>query len=171
MAFRLTLILFLLTSLAASSAAQTVKTHYNRRNPELVILELGRRISESLAESFAEKLEVIDSDLAKAAAQGAGYAPSLNMAVSEARTFGAAVGSDFFVLVDAQTPSAFAVDRRNLFRLLCFDISREFPNRPAVEISRHQGAGSNSGSSRKTSAQDNVGQQDGRPFDPGCSQG
>ena len=103
MAFRLTLILFILTSLAASSAAQTI----NRRTKIAVLQisdsELGRRISESFAESFAEKLEVVDSDLAKAAAQGAGYAPSLNMAVSEARTFGAAVGSDFFVLVDAQT--------------------------------------------------------------------
>ena len=103
MAFRLTLILFLLASLAALNAAQTP----NRRTTIAVIQvndsELGQRLSKSLAEGFAEKLDVMDADLARAAAQGAGYAPSLNMAVSEAQTFGAAVGSDFFVLVDAQT--------------------------------------------------------------------
>ena len=50
------------------------------------------------AESFlAADLDVLDPDLARAAAQGAGHAPSLNMAVSEARTFGSAIGSDFFV--------------------------------------------------------------------------
>lgn len=104
MAFRLTFILLLLTSLAAPSAAQTV----NRRTSIAVILvsdsELGRRISESFAHSFgAENLDVLDLDLARAAAHGAGYAPSLNMAVSEARTFGSVIGTDFFVLVDAQT--------------------------------------------------------------------
>lgn len=104
MAFRLTLILFLLPSLAAPSAAQTI----NKRTSIAVILvsdsDLGRRISESFAESFsAENLDVLDLGLARAAAHGAGYAPSLNMAVSEARTFGSVIGTDFFVLVDAQT--------------------------------------------------------------------
>lgn len=104
MAFRLTFILFVLASLAAPSAAQTI----NKRTSIALILvsetELGRRISESVAESFgAENLDVLDLDLAKAAAHGAGYAPSLNMAVSEARTFGSVIGTDFFVLVDAQT--------------------------------------------------------------------
>jgi len=102
MVFRLSLLLALFTALAAATPAQP------RRTTIATVLlnnsELERRVSELYSEGFqAADLDVLDTDLAMAAAKGAGYAPSLNMAVSEARTFGSVVGSDFFVLIDAQT--------------------------------------------------------------------
>ena len=66
--------------------------------------QLGRKASEILAATLrSEQISVFDSDLARAAARGAGYTPSLNMSVGDAQTFGAAIGSDFYVLGDAQT--------------------------------------------------------------------
>jgi TonB family protein len=75
---------------------------------------VGRQSSDLLAKLLArDEVQVLDSDQAQAAALGAGYAPSLNMATSEARILGAAMGSDYFVLGDAQTlrrsPSSGAV--------------------------------------------------------------
>ncbi|HXL80784.1 MAG TPA: energy transducer TonB [Pyrinomonadaceae bacterium] len=48
-------------------------------------------------------LEIFDRDQARAAARGSGYAGSLNLSLNEARNLGAVLGSDFFVLGDAQT--------------------------------------------------------------------
>lgn len=66
---------------------------------------VGRQFSDLLATKLLahDEVKVLDSDQAHAAAIGSGYAPSLNMATSEARILGAAMGSDFFVLGDAQT--------------------------------------------------------------------
>ena len=66
---------------------------------------VGRRSSESLTAKLREHgdILILDADQTRAAAKGAGYAPSLNMANAEARTLGAVMGSDFFVLGDAQT--------------------------------------------------------------------
>ena len=102
MVFRLSFLLVLFTALAAAAPTQP------RRTTIAIVLinnsELERRVSELYLEGFqAADLDVLDTDLAMAAAKGAGYAPSLNMAVSEARTFGSVVGSDFFVLIEAQT--------------------------------------------------------------------
>ncbi len=105
MKFRVTLLLFLIASLAGSVAAQKEK----KKRISIAVLsmndsELGRRVSEFHRNNFkTADLEVLDSDLVRAAAQGAGYTPATNMAVIEARTFGAVIGSDFYVLVDAQT--------------------------------------------------------------------
>jgi TonB family protein len=104
MVFRLSLLLVLFAALAASASAQSRE----RRTTIAAVLlnnsQLERHVSELYAGSFlAADLDVLDPDLASAAAQGAGYKPSLNMAVSEARTFGSVIGSDFFVLIDAQT--------------------------------------------------------------------
>lgn len=105
MKFRATLLLFLVASLAGSAAAQKA----TEKRISIAILSIndsgmGRRLSEFYRDSFqSADLEVLDSDLVRAAASGAGYTPSTNMAVMEARTFGAVIGSDFFVLVDAQT--------------------------------------------------------------------
>lgn len=49
------------------------------------------------------KLQLIDSELSNAAAQGVGYSGSLNMSVSEARDLGAAMDADFYIIGDAQT--------------------------------------------------------------------
>jgi TonB family protein len=46
---------------------------------------------------------LLDHDLARAAARGAGYAGSLNMSLNEARNLGAVLGCDFFILGDTQT--------------------------------------------------------------------
>jgi len=48
-------------------------------------------------------VEIFDRDQARAAARGAGYAGSLNLSLNEARNLGAVLGSDLFVLGDAQT--------------------------------------------------------------------
>jgi TonB family protein len=66
---------------------------------------LGRLAAEKLAANLKSQsgLTVLDGDQARAAARGAGYTGSLNLSVSEARDLGAALGCDFFVLVDAQS--------------------------------------------------------------------
>lgn len=104
MAFRLALLFVLTLTLASATSAQSLE-----RRTTIAVLSfgdsgVGHQASESLAARFRSAgLRVLDSDLAMAAAQGAGYSPSLNMAVAEARTFGAVIGSDFYVLGDAQT--------------------------------------------------------------------
>jgi TonB family protein len=104
MKFHVTLLLFLVASLAGSAAAQKADKRISIAVLSMNNSEMGRRVSEFYRTSFqSADLEVLDSDLVRAAAQGAGYTPSTNMAVTEARTFGAVIGSDFYVLVDAQT--------------------------------------------------------------------
>lgn len=104
MFFRLTLLLLLVSTFNLSGSAQS-----QERRTTIAVLSfgdsgLGRTASETLAAGLrSEGLQVLDSDQARAAARGAGYAPSLNMAVPEARTFGAVIGSDFYILGDAQT--------------------------------------------------------------------
>jgi TonB family protein len=46
---------------------------------------------------------LVDDDLARTAARGAGFNGSLNLTVAEARDLGAAIGCEFFVIGDAQT--------------------------------------------------------------------
>ena len=95
------LLFLLLTTLVA----QTVS-----RPTSLTILDFG---NSSFAAKAADKLRdglkslsvvtVLDSDLGRAAAKGAGYAGSLNMMLTEARDLGAALSSDFYLIGDAQT--------------------------------------------------------------------
>jgi len=56
-----------------------------------------------LAFKSAKDIFVSDMELSRAASKGTGYAGSLNMSIGEARDLGAALGSDFYVLGDAQT--------------------------------------------------------------------
>ena len=53
-------------------------------------------------ENYRE-FEIVDPDLAIAAAHGAGFDGSLNMTLTEARDLGAAIGCDFFIVGNAQT--------------------------------------------------------------------
>jgi TonB family protein len=81
----------------------------------VAVLELGStptaaRVSERVAKLLSEagargglKLSVLDRDMTRAAARGAGYAGSLNMTTAEARSLGASVGCDFYLTGDAQT--------------------------------------------------------------------
>ncbi|CAN5821999.1 hypothetical protein BH20ACI3_BH20ACI3_27690 [soil metagenome] len=66
---------------------------------------IGGRASETLAtnlESVPELL-ILDRDQASTAEKGAGQIASLNMSLQEARGLGAAIGSDFYIVGDAQT--------------------------------------------------------------------
>lgn len=60
----------------------------------------GRLRKQFSRSNFAQ---VLDPDLALAAARGAGYAGSLNLSVEEAHDLGAAIGCDYLLLADAQT--------------------------------------------------------------------
>jgi TonB family protein len=62
---------------------------------------LSERIEKALA--IEPAILLIDRDLARTAAQGFGYSGSLNLTLTEARDLGAAIGSDFFLVGDAQT--------------------------------------------------------------------
>ena len=64
----------------------------------------SERVGKLLAESRAGlRVALIDRDMARSAARGAGYAGSLNMTLAEARSLGASIGCDFYVTGDAQT--------------------------------------------------------------------
>jgi len=69
----------------------------------------GARASEKVRQALLDRTAVangivlIDRNLAMAAARGAGFQGSLNLAVAEARDIGAAIGCDFFVIGDADT--------------------------------------------------------------------
>lgn len=79
----------------------------------VAVLELGasataarasERVAKLLAGSRAGvRLALLDRDMARAAARGAGYEGSLNMTLAEARSLGASIGCDFYVTGDAQT--------------------------------------------------------------------
>jgi TonB family protein len=66
---------------------------------------VGRRTADTLANSLGTvpELKIVDRDLTRSAAKGAGYSGSLNMTLAEAHDLGAALGSDFYILGDAQT--------------------------------------------------------------------
>ena len=51
----------------------------------------------------AGEFVILDSDMATAAARGAGFQGSLNLTTQEARDLGAAIGCEFFFIGDAQT--------------------------------------------------------------------
>jgi TonB family protein len=69
----------------------------------------GVRAAEKVRQTFvghpnqAKEFVVVDSDLATAAARGAGFEGSLNLTTQEARDIGAAIGCEFVFLGDAQT--------------------------------------------------------------------
>ena len=107
------LLAFILFSSVFSSAARV-----NQRPIRIAVLDFGasgRRFADRLAETIATEarktrdktesndLLVIDRDQARAAALGAGYRGSLNMALQEARDLGSAIGCDFFFAGDAET--------------------------------------------------------------------
>ncbi len=66
---------------------------------------IGRLASEALGANLHSipELLVLDRDQASTAAKGAGYIASLNMSLEEARGLGAAIGSDYYIVGDAQT--------------------------------------------------------------------
>ena len=80
------------------------------RRLTIAVLDFGETaFAREAVEKFLSNLklentvEIFDRDQARAAARGAGYAGSLNLSLNEARNLGAVLGSDLFVLGDAQT--------------------------------------------------------------------
>lgn len=95
----------MLVILITSAVAQTVV-----RPTSLTILDFGNStfataVSDNLRVRLKtiDTLTVLDRDLGRAAAKGAGYSGSLNMMLTEARDLGAALSSDFYLIGDAQT--------------------------------------------------------------------
>ncbi len=81
-----------------------------QQNSTVSVLDFGttplaQKTAEKLRERLRSTVEILvaDADLSRAAAKGIGYSGSLNLAVSEARDFGAALATDFYILGDAQT--------------------------------------------------------------------
>ena len=101
---------FLALFLIALAQVPTVFPQSPERRLTLAIADfgesrIGRLSAETLSASLKSSsvLNVIDRAQTRAAMKGAGYTGSLNMSRQEARDLGAAIGSDFYVIGDAQT--------------------------------------------------------------------
>ena len=81
----------------------------NSRPIEIAVVGFGdsqtaRKVTGQISESFrANQFRIIDSDRARAAANGVGYNGSVNMTLEEARNLASAIGCDFFFTGIAQT--------------------------------------------------------------------
>ncbi|HKP47277.1 MAG TPA: energy transducer TonB [Pyrinomonadaceae bacterium] len=94
--------------LLLSPAIGTLHAQSNRRLTIAVVdfgnSEFARTAADTVAATLIKaNATVLDRDQVRAAARGAGYNGSLNMSLSEARTLGETIGSDFMLLGDAQT--------------------------------------------------------------------
>jgi TonB family protein len=76
----------------------------------IAVLDFGESIfGREVADTFAATLKkeagvvVMDRDQARAAARGGEYSGSLNLSLTEARSLGAVLGCDFFVVGEAKT--------------------------------------------------------------------
>lgn len=67
--------------------------------------DFGRQIADTVAGALKKEtgVVVLDRDQVRSAARGGEYSGSLNMSLTEARNLGAVLGSDFFVIGDANT--------------------------------------------------------------------
>ncbi|MEO7970508.1 MAG: TonB family protein [bacterium] len=93
-----------------STNVPRLQAQNSARRASVAVVDFGETVfARQAVEKFStslkqdENIETFDRDLARAATRGAGYAGSLNLSLSEARNLGAVLGSDFFVLGDAQT--------------------------------------------------------------------
>ena len=109
----LTAIIFSVVAVAQQEVGNANATDVLRpkaRSITVAVLDFGgstlaRDAAEALAASLKQEvsLTVVDRDQARAAAHGAGYAGALNLSLIDARDLGAALGSEFYILGDAQT--------------------------------------------------------------------
>ena len=88
----------------------TGKPQTSQRAARIAVLDfadagIGKVASARFATTLASvpALAIVDRDLGRAAARGAGYSGSLNLTVAEARDLGAAIGCDFYVIGDSQS--------------------------------------------------------------------
>jgi TonB family protein len=90
------------------------------RPTRITVLDFGTTLtglhaSAEIRETFHSKegsqsgreFELIDPDQTRAAARGAGFEGSLNLTLQQARDLGAAIGSDFYFIGEAQTVRRF----------------------------------------------------------------
>ena len=98
-------VVFTCWSFHASVRCQTLPRPLSVAVIEFGDSRLGREAAAKFSENLKQenKLGILDNDQVRAAARGAGYTGSLNLSLNEARDLGAALGSDFYVLGDAQT--------------------------------------------------------------------
>lgn len=103
---RLLCLMLLLCCLSGSALSEQARV----RTLSIAILDFGgtttgRRAAERLAGKLAadNQLSLLDRDESRAAARGAGYNGSLNLTLFEARDLGLALGSDFYLIGEAQT--------------------------------------------------------------------
>ena len=101
---------FLMMVLIALYPALRVVTQSPEHRLTIAVSDFGEsRIGKLSAEALTANLKstsqmnVLDREQTRAAMKGTGYAGSLNMSRQEARSLGAAIGSDFYVIGDAQT--------------------------------------------------------------------
>ncbi len=100
------LIVFLISPISPASIFSEAQ---ERRVPVAVLgfgdSGIGRFASETLAANLESvpELFILDRDQASSAAKGSGHIASLNMSLQEARGLGAAIGSDYYIVGDAQT--------------------------------------------------------------------
>lgn len=85
-----------------------VNAQINARPIEIAVIGFGdsetaRKVTEQIGQSFASQFRIIDSDRARAAANGVGYNGSLNLTLEEARNLASAIGCDFFFTGVADT--------------------------------------------------------------------
>jgi TonB family protein len=91
------------------SGAPSNPPRIQRQVPRVAVLQLsespfGKSVSEQLASTIkGDDLVLLDQDQSRAAAKGIGYNGSLNLALTEARDLGAVLGSEFYILIEAQT--------------------------------------------------------------------
>ncbi len=90
--------------------ATNVPAQSDGRRIRIAVLDFGETITgRAAAEKFSNALvtetetSLVDRDLSRAAARGAGYSGSLNLSLQEARDLGAAIGSDFYIIGESQT--------------------------------------------------------------------
>ncbi|HEU5236027.1 MAG TPA: TonB family protein [Pyrinomonadaceae bacterium] len=97
--------LFCLIALATYADCQS-------RSANVAVLDFGSsptgaRATATVRSIFIDKpsdeFSLVDSDLARAAARGAGFQGSLNLTTQEARDLGAAIGCEFYFIGDAET--------------------------------------------------------------------
>ncbi len=93
--------------------ATNVPAQSDGRRIRIAVLDFGETITgRAAAEKFSNALvtetetSLVDRDLSRAAARGAGYSGSLNLSLQEARDLGAAIGSDFYIIGESQRCAA-----------------------------------------------------------------
>lgn len=104
------LFIFVFALTVVFSAPHRTPAQGSERPRSLAVLDFGdtttgRLAAERLAANLkqAANISLLDQDQVRAASRGAGYQGSINLTLDEARQLGSALGSDFFLVGDAQT--------------------------------------------------------------------